>query len=120
MFRINSIEKKRKKEHHPRPPPLSPPPHQLFEQRGQDVVQRLVADGGVQLLEGLGRRLADLLQGVAQSLPHRGHQGLGEDQHLEGTWLTTSSQSATASENMMARRRLMQLFVNGMKEIQLN
>lgn len=120
---MNSIgKKKKKKEHHPRPPPdpLSPPPHQLFEQRGQDVVQRLVADGGVQLLEGLGRRLADLLQGVAQSLPHRGHQGLGEDQHLEGTWLTTSSQSATASENMMALRRLMQLFVNGMKEIQLN
>lgn len=57
-------------------------PHQLFEQRGQDVVQRLVADGGVELLKGLGRRLTDLLQGVAQSLPHCGHQGLGEDQHL--------------------------------------
>lgn len=42
-----------------------------------------MADGGVQLLKGLGRRLSDLLQRVTQSLPRRGHEGLGEIQHLQ-------------------------------------
>lgn len=62
---------------------LSSLPHQLFEQGRQDVVQCLVTDGGVELLEGFGGGLSDLLQRIAESLPHRGDQGLGEDQHLQ-------------------------------------
>lgn len=57
--------------------------HQLFEQGRQDVVQGLVTDGGVELLKGFGCSLSYLLQGVTQSLPHRGDQGLREYQHLE-------------------------------------
>lgn len=64
-------------------PPPPPPPYQLFEQRGQYVIQRLVANGGVKLLKGFSRSLPDLLQGVAQSLSHCGDQGLGEDQNLQ-------------------------------------
>lgn len=56
--------------------------YQLFEQGGQDVVQSLVTDGGMELLKGFGGGFSDLLQGVTQSLPHRGDQGLREDQHL--------------------------------------
>ena len=37
----------------------------------------------MQLLEGLCRRLSDLLQRVTQGLPCRGHEGLREIQHLQ-------------------------------------
>lgn len=58
-------------------------PHQLFEQGRQDVVQRLVTNGCVELLECFGCSLSDLLQRVTESLPHCGDQGLREDQHLQ-------------------------------------
>lgn len=50
--------------------------HQLPEQGRQNVIQGLVADGSVELLKGFGCSLSHLLQGVAQSLPHSGDQGL--------------------------------------------
>lgn len=58
-------------------------PHQLFQECGQDVIQRLVTDGGVELLKRLGCRLSNLLQRVTQGLPDSRNQGLREHQHLE-------------------------------------
>lgn len=56
-------------------PQICPPhPHQLFEQSGQDIVQRLMADGRVELLKGFGCSLSDLLQRVTESLPHCGDE----------------------------------------------
>lgn len=56
---------------------------QLLQEERENVFQGLVANGGVQLLKGLGCRLSDLLQGVTQGLPCRGHEGLREKEHLE-------------------------------------
>ena len=58
-------------------------PHQLFEQGGQDVVQRLVTDGSVELLEGFGCSLSDLLQRVTEGFSHCGDQRLREHKHLQ-------------------------------------
>ncbi|KAF3850544.1 hypothetical protein F7725_012316 [Dissostichus mawsoni] len=42
----------------------------LSQQRGQDVVQRLVTDGGVELLEGFSCSFSDFQQRITESLPH--------------------------------------------------
>lgn len=75
--------------------------HQLFEKCGQDVIQRLVTDGGVELLKGFGCSLPDFFQGVAESLSHSGNQGLREDEHLQ------NHQDKSVSMDYVLKRHLL-------------